>query len=69
MIFVNNGIYGMTGGQMAPTTPLGKKSTTSPYGRTALNEGYPLHVCVFLNLRSKLRSLSSAWHWATTSRS
>ena len=49
VIFVNNGIYGMTGGQMAPTTPLGKKSTTSPYGRSALNEGYPLHVCELLN--------------------
>jgi 2-oxoisovalerate ferredoxin oxidoreductase beta subunit len=49
MIFVNNGIYGMTGGQMAPTTPLGKKSTTSPFGRTAQNEGYPIHVCEFLN--------------------
>jgi Pyruvate/2-oxoacid:ferredoxin oxidoreductase gamma subunit len=35
VIFVNNGIYGMTGGQMAPTTPLGKRSTTSPLGRTA----------------------------------
>ena len=41
VIFVNNGIYGMTGGQMAPTTPLGKKSTTSPFGRDAANEGYP----------------------------
>jgi 2-oxoisovalerate ferredoxin oxidoreductase beta subunit len=49
VIFVNNGIYGMTGGQMAPTTPLGKKSTTSPFGRTALNEGYPVHVCELLN--------------------
>jgi 2-oxoisovalerate ferredoxin oxidoreductase beta subunit len=49
VIFVNNGIYGMTGGQMAPTTPLGKKSTTSPYGRSASNEGYPLHVCELLN--------------------
>src|ERR1022692_2280851 len=49
VIFVNNGIYGMTGGQMAPTTPLGKKSTTSPYGRSAFNEGYPLHVCELLN--------------------
>ncbi len=35
VIFVNNAIYGMTGGQMAPTTPLGKKSTTSPFGRSA----------------------------------
>src|SRR6185369_53949 len=49
VIFVNNGIYGMTGGQMAPTTPLGKKSTTSPYGRSATNEGYPIHVCELLN--------------------
>src|SRR6185369_16136652 len=49
VIFVNNGIYGMTGGQMAPTTPLGKKSTTSPYGRSAANEGYPIHVCELLN--------------------
>jgi 2-oxoisovalerate ferredoxin oxidoreductase beta subunit len=49
IIFVNNGIYGMTGGQMAPTTPLGKKSTTSPYGRNAQTEGYPLHVCELLN--------------------
>jgi len=49
VIFVNNGIYGMTGGQLAPTTPLGKKSTTSPFGRTVANEGYPLHVCEMLN--------------------
>ena len=49
IIFVNNGIYGMTGGQMAPTTPLGKKSTTSPFGRNALNEGYPLHICELLS--------------------
>jgi 2-oxoisovalerate ferredoxin oxidoreductase beta subunit len=49
IIFVNNGIYGMTGGQMAPTTPLGKKSTTSPFGRQAQTEGYPLHVCELLN--------------------
>jgi 2-oxoisovalerate ferredoxin oxidoreductase beta subunit len=49
VIFVNNGIYGMTGGQMAPTTPLGKKTTTSPLGRDALNEGSPLHVCEMLN--------------------
>jgi len=48
VIFVNNGIYGMTGGQMAPTTPLGRKSTTSPFGREALTEGYPLHICELL---------------------
>ena len=49
VIFVNNGIYGMTGGQMAPTTPLGKKSTTTPFGRSAINDGYPIHVCELLN--------------------
>src|SRR5664279_2448874 len=49
VIFVNNGIYGMTGGQMAPTTPLGRKTTTSPLGRDALNDGYPVHVCEMLN--------------------
>ena len=49
ILFVNNGIYGMTGGQMAPTTPLGKKSTTSPFGRSARNEGYPIHMCEMLN--------------------
>jgi len=48
VIFVNNGIYGMTGGQMAPTTPLGKKSTTSPFGRDAVEHGYPLRVCELL---------------------
>jgi 2-oxoisovalerate ferredoxin oxidoreductase beta subunit len=49
VIFVNNGIYGMTGGQMAPTTPLGKKSATSPFGRSAINDGYPIHVCELLS--------------------
>ena len=49
IVFVNNGIYGMTGGQMAPTTPLGRKSTTTPLGRNALNEGYPLKVCELLS--------------------
>lgn len=49
IIFVNNGIYGMTGGQMAPTTPLGKKTTTSPFGRSAVTEGCPIHVCELLN--------------------
>ena len=49
VIFANNGIYGMTGGQMAPTTLLGTKTTTSPLGRDALNHGFPLHVCEMLN--------------------
>jgi len=49
VVFVNNGIYGMTGGQMAPTTPLGGKSTTSPFGRDKWNEGYPVRMCEMLN--------------------
>jgi 2-oxoisovalerate ferredoxin oxidoreductase beta subunit len=48
VIFINNAIYGMTGGQMAPTTLIGQKSTTSPFGRNAWNDGYPLHVCEVL---------------------
>ncbi len=43
-IFINNAIYGMTGGQMAPTTLLGMKTTTTPYGRNSNNDGYPIHV-------------------------
>lgn len=48
-IFINNAIYGMTGGQMAPTTLLGMKTTTSPYGRKADNEGYPIHMAELLS--------------------
>lgn len=44
IIFVNNGIYGMTGGQMAPTTLPGMKSSTSPYGREVLTMGNPLKM-------------------------
>jgi 2-oxoisovalerate ferredoxin oxidoreductase beta subunit len=47
-IFVNNAIYSMTGGQVAPTTLLGQKSTTTPNGRSAANEGYPLKVSELL---------------------
>lgn len=42
--FVNNAIYGMTSGQMAPTTLLGQKTTTSPFGRDASVQGYPINV-------------------------
>lgn len=49
ILFVNNGIYGMTGGQMAPTTLIGMKTTTSPYGREAEGAGYPLRVCELLS--------------------
>ena len=48
VIFVNNAIYGMTGGQLAPTTLLGMKTTTSPYGRNDQMEGPPLRVCELL---------------------
>jgi 2-oxoisovalerate ferredoxin oxidoreductase beta subunit len=49
VFFVNNGIYGMTGGQLAPTTLVGEKSTTSPWGRRPSNEGFPLHVSELLS--------------------
>jgi 2-oxoisovalerate ferredoxin oxidoreductase beta subunit len=48
VIFVNNAIYSMTGGQAAPTTLIGQKSTTTPCGRSAANEGYPLRVSEML---------------------
>jgi 2-oxoglutarate ferredoxin oxidoreductase subunit beta len=44
MLFINNGIYGMTGGQMAPTSLLGMKTTTSPFGREAMTMGNPLKI-------------------------
>ena len=44
LIFINNAIYGMTGGQMAPTTLLGMKTATCPYGRDAKLHGYPLNL-------------------------
>lgn len=47
-IFVNNAIYGMTGGQMAPTTLIGQKATTSPYGRSVEAQGYPIRVSEML---------------------
>jgi 2-oxoisovalerate ferredoxin oxidoreductase beta subunit len=48
VIFVNNAIYSMTGGQAAPTTLLGQKSTTTPRGRSAANEGYPMRMSELL---------------------
>ena len=48
-IFINNAIYGMTGGQMAPTTLVGQKTTTSPYGRQAEHCGYPVRVSEMLS--------------------
>ncbi len=48
VVFVNNAIYGMTGGQMAPTTLLDQRTTTTPFGRDAESEGYPLRVSELL---------------------
>jgi 2-oxoisovalerate ferredoxin oxidoreductase beta subunit len=49
VFFVNNAIYGMTGGQMAPTTLVGQRSTTSPWGRRPENEGFPLRMAEMLS--------------------
>jgi 2-oxoglutarate ferredoxin oxidoreductase subunit beta len=48
-VFVNNAIYGMTSGQMAPTTLINQVTTTSPYGRKTEVHGYPLKVCELLS--------------------
>jgi 2-oxoglutarate ferredoxin oxidoreductase subunit beta len=48
IIFVNNAIYGMTGGQMAPTSLPGQVTQTSPYGRDISTAGYPIRVCEML---------------------
>lgn len=48
IIFVNNAIYGMTGGQMAPTSLPGQVTQTSPYGRDTSTAGYPIRVCEML---------------------
>ena len=49
VIFVNNAIYGMTGGQMAPTSLPGQVTQTSPYGRDVSTTGYPVRVCELLS--------------------
>jgi 2-oxoglutarate ferredoxin oxidoreductase subunit beta len=48
VVFINNAIYGMTGGQMAPTTLVGQSTSTSPYGRDPKFAGHPIHVCEML---------------------
>ena len=48
MIFINNAIYGMTGGQMAPTTLPGQVTQTTPYGRDVNYSGFPVKVCELL---------------------
>ena len=49
VIFINNAIYGMTGGQMAPTTLVGQKTTTTIYGRDPQTTGYPLKMCELIS--------------------
>ncbi|MDR0288239.1 MAG: 2-oxoglutarate oxidoreductase [Clostridiales bacterium] len=49
VVFVNNAIYGMTSGQMAPTTLIGQVTTTSPFGRKPELHGYPIKVCELLS--------------------
>jgi len=66
-IFINNAIYGMTGGQMAPTTLVGQKTTSSPFGRDAKLTGQPMHMAELLagmpgTAFSVRRSLHDARH-------
>jgi len=49
VIFINNAVYGMTGGQMAPTTLIGQRTTTSPLGRFPEAAGYPIRMCELLS--------------------
>ena len=49
IIFINNAIYGMTGGQMAPTSLIGQVTQTSPYGRDAKTQGMPIRICELLS--------------------
>ncbi len=49
VIFINNTIYGMTGGQMAPTSLPGQVTQTSPYGRDTATQGYPVRICEMLS--------------------
>jgi len=49
VVFINNAVYGMTGGQMAPTTLVGQKTTTSPDGRDVDTMGPPIRMCELLN--------------------
>lgn len=67
VIFINNAIYGMTGGQMAPTTLIGQETTSSPFGRNEQQTGQPLHMAELLaqlpgTVYSVRRSLHDARH-------
>ena len=67
IVFLNNAIYGMTGGQMAPTTLIGQKTTSSPAGRDAVSAGLPMHIAEMMAglpgvVYSVRRSLHDARH-------
>jgi len=67
IIFINNAVYGMTGGQMAPTSLIGQKTTSSPFGRDAELTGYPIRMAELLaglpgTAYSVRRSLPDARH-------
>jgi len=64
VIFINNAVYGMTGGQMAPTTMLEQKTTTTPAGRHKTLDGYPVKVC---ELFSQLKGVTYAERCTVTS--
>jgi 2-oxoisovalerate ferredoxin oxidoreductase beta subunit len=49
VFFINNSVYGMTGGQMAPTTLIGEVTATTPAGRDPKEQGYPIHICEILD--------------------
>jgi 2-oxoglutarate ferredoxin oxidoreductase subunit beta len=69
MVFINNGVYGMTGGQMAPTTLLGMKTTTTPYGRDIRTAGHPLKITnLVAQLPGAYYVTRQAVHSATTVR-
>jgi 2-oxoglutarate ferredoxin oxidoreductase subunit beta len=50
VVFINNAIYGMTGGQMAPTTLLGMKTSTTPAGRTVAAQGFPINITQLISM-------------------
>ena len=58
IIFVNNAVYGMTSGQMAPTTLVNMKTATTPRGRDPLNEGCPIRVCELLSVLDRTAFLA-----------
>jgi 2-oxoglutarate ferredoxin oxidoreductase subunit beta len=64
VFFINNAVYGMTGGQMAPTTMLDQKTTTTPAGRHKTLDGYPVKVCELL---SQLQGVAYAQRCTLTS--